>query len=331
MTDRDILTAQAFNPRFLNLILFPTEKCNFRCTYCYEDFKLGKMKPWVINAIKELISNRINDLTRLEISWFGGEPLIAKNIVLDISRFIVENAKKYNPDLDYRSNMTTNAYYLNRELFESLVVNGIVDFQISLDGPKRIHDLSRVMINGKGTFDSIWKNLLDIRNSSKKANIILRIHFDMSNFNYLEELIDQLDVEFGEDDRFNFYFKTIDKLGGENDDKLQTIPFNKKDTYKDILRHNTKAKERLFELSEKLPYVCYASKPNSIGIRSDGSLIKCTVGLNHESNQIGKINPDGTLSIHNENMRKWIIGFDDFDLSTLACPYFKMSGVGELK
>lgn len=26
------------------LIILPTEKCNFRCTYCYEDFLISKMK-----------------------------------------------------------------------------------------------------------------------------------------------------------------------------------------------------------------------------------------------------------------------------------------------
>ena len=35
--------AEAISPRIQELILLPTEKCNFRCTYCYEDFELGKM------------------------------------------------------------------------------------------------------------------------------------------------------------------------------------------------------------------------------------------------------------------------------------------------
>ena len=35
--------AAAISPRIQELILLPTEKCNFRCTYCYEDFELGKM------------------------------------------------------------------------------------------------------------------------------------------------------------------------------------------------------------------------------------------------------------------------------------------------
>jgi uncharacterized protein len=40
------------------LTLFPTEKCNFRCTYCYEDFLIGKMPKKVIEGVKNLIRSR---------------------------------------------------------------------------------------------------------------------------------------------------------------------------------------------------------------------------------------------------------------------------------
>ena len=37
----------SLTPSLLHLILLPTEACNFRCTYCYEDFRLGRMEPVV--------------------------------------------------------------------------------------------------------------------------------------------------------------------------------------------------------------------------------------------------------------------------------------------
>ena len=37
--------AAALSDRYLHLILFPTEQCNFRCTYCYEDFEAKQMDP----------------------------------------------------------------------------------------------------------------------------------------------------------------------------------------------------------------------------------------------------------------------------------------------
>ena len=35
--------AYSLSNEYLHLIVLPTEKCNFRCTYCYEDFLNGKM------------------------------------------------------------------------------------------------------------------------------------------------------------------------------------------------------------------------------------------------------------------------------------------------
>ena len=110
--------------RYLELILLPTEQCNFRCVYCYEDFMIGKMQPNKVNAIKKLISQRAADLDVLKISWFGGEPLAAKDIVYDISEHIL-NLCRDNPALQYISTMTTNGFMLNQSVLTKLVSLGI--------------------------------------------------------------------------------------------------------------------------------------------------------------------------------------------------------------
>ena len=65
----------------LELTLFVTERCNFRCTYCYEDFSKGRMRPDVVAAVQTLIRTRASDgLKELHLSFFGGEPLLAKQV-----------------------------------------------------------------------------------------------------------------------------------------------------------------------------------------------------------------------------------------------------------
>src|SRR2546426_838955 len=73
----------------LHLILFPTEQCNFRCTYCYEDFAIGRMTAATVASIKRLIDRRLRGLRSLVVSWFGGEPLLARAVVEEISQHIV--------------------------------------------------------------------------------------------------------------------------------------------------------------------------------------------------------------------------------------------------
>src|SRR3979490_3029402 len=100
----DGLIADSFDPRHLELIILPTERCNFRCTYCYEDFKLGKMSRKVVDAIKLLLAARVNDLHSLQLSWFGGEPLLAKEIILEVNNF----SKELYAQSHYSSSITTN-------------------------------------------------------------------------------------------------------------------------------------------------------------------------------------------------------------------------------
>ncbi|MFF7227919.1 hypothetical protein [Streptomyces sioyaensis] len=53
----------ALTDRTLHLIILPTEQCNFRCTYCYEDFSVGRMGPETVQGVKRLLDRRLDGLT----------------------------------------------------------------------------------------------------------------------------------------------------------------------------------------------------------------------------------------------------------------------------
>lgn len=145
----------AIDNRFFQLTLLPTEKCNFRCSYCYEDYKVGRMSDQTVIAIKKLLENRAKagGLKHLVISWFGGEPLLEKEIVYDVSLLAKKLAKSYG--FKYISDMTTNGYFLNGDTIIDLFSSGVLNYQISLDGYQNIHDQTRKTINNRGTFDAI--------------------------------------------------------------------------------------------------------------------------------------------------------------------------------
>jgi len=81
--------------KVLDLILLPTEDCNFRCIYCYEKFQKGKMKLEVINAVKRFIKKTVPSLEQLNIIWFGGEPFLASDIIQDISIYAIHETEKH--------------------------------------------------------------------------------------------------------------------------------------------------------------------------------------------------------------------------------------------
>ena len=103
--------AQALNTERCKLILFPTEKCNFRCLYCYEDHVGEKMSSDTISSIKKFLVKKIPLLKLFELEWFGGEPLLAKDIVIDITNFAQNLCNQYG--VKFVSVMTTNGYLLD--------------------------------------------------------------------------------------------------------------------------------------------------------------------------------------------------------------------------
>jgi uncharacterized protein len=310
--------------RFLELIILPTEQCNFRCVYCYEDFSIGKMKRNTVEAIKKLILNRINTIDMLKISWFGGEPLAAKDIVYEISDFIMQLCKKY-PSLKYISSMTTNAFQLKKEILLKLVSLGIKNYQISLDGTAEKHDQTRIRMNGAGTFQTIWSNLLAAKETDLDFSIILRIHVTPENIEDIYYLVDQIKSTFGYDKRFSIFFKAIENLGGPNTGTFEVIHGQDK---RDILANlNRYLGEMMIgkKLSENGCYVCYAAQTNSFVIRADGKVGKCTVALSDDRNILGELRDNGTLEISSNKLALWTRGLKSEIEEELSCPMRSMS------
>ncbi|MFY0521097.1 radical SAM protein [Lysinibacillus sp. UGB7] len=312
--------AKLLSSKSQELILFPTEQCNFRCVYCYEDFKIGRMSKRTVDGIKALLKQRIPELSELHLSWFGGEPLVAKDIVLDISSYATE-LSEHHSDISYFSSITTNAYLLTPKVFVDLVSVGVKNFQITLDGPDIIHNQRRLRANGEGTFDRIWTHLTYMQESNKQFNVTLRVHFDLKSIEYMQTFIDVLRNQFADDTRFKILFKPLENLGGPNDHLIDVVPFADRDkiisTFYQRLYRNNQTKIRDNDVN---PYVCYAAKPNSLTIRANGSIGKCTVALNDPRNQIGVLQSDGTLKIDNNRLNPWFNGFSNLDENILACP-----------
>jgi uncharacterized protein len=361
--------AVSLHQKILQLIILPTEKCNFRCTYCYETFEIGKMKPPIVAAIKKLIQARIdrNTLDALSLSWFGGEPLLAKEIVYDIGKFASDLHDQGKLQL-ITGDLTTNGYLLTPETLAALVERKQSAFQISLDGFGAGHDKTRKYASGKGTFDVIWGNLLAAKATSLDFQITIRCHMTRDNEASMVELVDNICKHFGGDQRFHVFFKTIENLGGPQAANIKSM--DKNAAYERLATLEAKLAEGGLGFSSCIDgpesatgkpagrpaggasaavgpgsqlaaaeqgqqatathaqkalaysgYVCYAAKPNSLMIRADGTIGKCTVLMDDPRNKVGRINPDGTVTLDSDLVSKvWMRGFASLDSRELGCP-----------
>jgi uncharacterized protein len=282
------------------------------------------MRPPVVAGIKALTSARAPELDALNISWFGGEPLVAKRLILDLSEHFRRIADEHE-SLSYGAHMTTNGHLLDLPLARRLVALGIREYQISLDGPPEMHDRTRVKANGRGTFWQIWANLLAFRDSDLDAKIMIRVHFMPDTYLLLDPLIEMINAEFGGDPRYSIYFKSVERLGGPHDDQTPIFRSDdEKDDIKGYLDSKLSNEKQVCHIARDKAYVCYAAKPNSLLVRPNGELGKCTVALYDARNRLGRLNADGTIEVEQDKLRLWLRGFESLNEHELACPYATM-------
>jgi uncharacterized protein len=179
-SERSAARIDAIGNNRLHLILLPTEQCNFRCTYCYEDFSIGRMGRAVRSGIKAMIDRRARTLDNLSISWFGGEPLAAFDIVEELGRHARDTAAAHG--IAYSANMTTNAYRLDPDRLRACLDLGINLFHVALDGDESTHDASRKLMSGRPTFARIWTHLLAARDGPGAFQMLLRLHYTAENW-----------------------------------------------------------------------------------------------------------------------------------------------------
>lgn len=301
--------------RDLRLILMPTEACNFRCTYCYEDFSIGKMSSDVENGVAALVERQAPELSSLQVDWFGGEPLAASALVARLQRRILEACKSHNVPL--RSTMTTNGYTLDLNTARGFVDLGIQHYQISIDGSREIHDRQRPTAGGKPTFDRIFSNILEILDSELSILLQLRVHYSAPNIKELFDFLDEQVREICSDPRVNILLKPIKNL---STDESKHVPQLTRADKQAVLQEATELLPSA-TFVENAKYACYACSPNSFVVRADGRIGKCTVALSDPINTVGKINSDGSLEIEGAKALDWLTANFSQDEQDKKCPY----------
>ncbi|MFN7963018.1 MAG: radical SAM protein [Thermoanaerobaculia bacterium] len=300
---------QQFRTDTFQLILLSSEDCNFRCTYCYEDFARGTMKRWVRNGIKNLTLKRLPALTSLAVNWFGGEPLYGIEAIDDLAPFFHDLASENG--LAFNSKMTTNGYLLSPEVAERLLSWRILHYQITLDGPAEFHNQSRPARDGSGTFDTILTNLVSLHQRQEDFTVDLRVNFNPQSYPHLGSFLDLVQSELSSDPRYKLRFRPVGRWGGDNDANLQVCGYRdgielRKELTKEAQLRGLSVTDGLTELQRFGADVCYAARPYNFIIGATGKVMKCTVELDkNPRNVVGSLNEDGELKLDLDRFALW--------------------------
>jgi len=222
-----LFNKEIYGNKTLELTIIPTNACNFDCVYCYQKEPYFFMSKETMDSIIFYIEKHIGEYTGLLISWFGGEPLLAKELMVEFMEKVrMICLKKHIP---FYSNVTTNGYELDLKTFKSLIKNHVLYYQITIDGPKEIHNKQRPHKTNSDSFEKIVKNLMDIKENVKgnRYKIAVRVNISTSVQPYIEDFIEWLYNKFGNDSRFTIVWEIVRDWGGEKIKNNQNHRFNR--------------------------------------------------------------------------------------------------------
>jgi uncharacterized protein len=159
-----------------NMVLNISQDCNLRCKYCFASTghyngERGYMSEDVAKKALDWFVKASGESKDLNMHLFGGEPLMNLPLVKIIIDYVHELEERHNKKIYI--NICTNGTILNDELIE-LIKKNEIGMQISIDGPREIHDKYRPTPNGKSSYDIIVKNLRKLFEEIPSNQIIPR-------------------------------------------------------------------------------------------------------------------------------------------------------------
>ena len=294
-----------------------TYNCNFRCPYCFEKREMKDSQHSNTLTIEEVNSiyrameqiQPHKELRSSILTLYGGEPLLAEN--KEIVNYIVEEGVKRG----YKFNAITNGYELEHYL-DLLSPTKICKLQITIDGPKAIHDTRRIHCKDHGTFDKIIHNI----SMALKKNIKVSVRMNTDNHNvdkFIELKRYFSKIGFEDNPNFRIYtaiLRDYDSISSSEHEKLQFI--NAKSYIDKHLQYNTYQDCNDYGLSKffldsmtgkkNLTFrstFCLAQLQGYV-FAPKGKIYPCWEVIGDNSHLIGQYSKDG-LTWYNQTMSRW--------------------------
>jgi len=139
-----------------SLTLNITNGCNLACKYCFANTSDKNARSMTFDIAKKAIDNMLaqkKELNEYSIFYFGGEPMLKKKLLLQISEYayqeiVIKRQKKL------KFFINTNATLMDEQIL-SLLKDYSFKVTVSIDGPKEIHDANRMDSHGKGSYNKV--------------------------------------------------------------------------------------------------------------------------------------------------------------------------------
>jgi uncharacterized protein len=274
-----------FDTSRLGLTICPTLQCNFCCPYCFEHSQSDSlvMSSETVDRLIHFIES-YKDIRHLSIAWYGGEPLLAFDVICDITQRIKSL------DLNIEDfGMVTNGYLLDADKISRLNDLKITSIQITLDGPEKLHDTRRVLAGGGPTFQRIISNVDNLMNSDYKGVCAIRVNVDKTNRDEFIGLRDEL-LERYKGKKLMVYAGHVNTSLDHSYEHSRSLDLQEwTDFTFDQHRCKSKAPSANFYPSGNLDSICVATSHQGFVLGPQGELYQCWEDVGKADMVIGNI------------------------------------------
>lgn len=261
------------------MMVLPTYQCNLRCWYCIQSHKDIWITDEIIDALKRRIDSKASDpeIQHLSLSWFGGEPLLCYEQVLEFTKYGREQAEKCGKT--FSCSITTNSTLLTEERIQALYEAGVNSYQITIDGNQSTHD----RIKQLGNISAFEVALRNIDMIARHTHVNLRFNYNEENIIGSQEMMNQVDKLLSVESRKNISFLMC-KVWQTPDEAVSESA---------VMELFDKAEDMDLKPSFSMMDMCYADQYHFECFLPDGKAGKCD---NDSFEKMpGQLQPDGSI------------------------------------
>ncbi len=183
--------------------ILPTTGCNARCIYCYEEgMPVKSMSLSTARDMVEFICRTRQD-KKIKLIWFGGEPLIMKDVITYVCEQLAERG------VSFESGMMTNAILMTEQLARLAKETWHLDTaQVSVDGIREDYENRKKFLDPERCNYSRLMQAIHYMIDAG-TEVTLRCNYDEYNLPGLKSFVDEIYREFNNSDKLFFYFAML--------------------------------------------------------------------------------------------------------------------------
>ena len=293
-----------YNTDSIGITVIPTHLCNLACKYCYQghgEVLSHTMDKKTVKRTIAFIKKSVEDFRSFGVNLYGGEAFL----VPDVDFLILEELKSFADEQGKQMEVTIAS---NGTLFTEAFVKRLKKYdphiQITLCGPKEVHDQIRVDKKGNGTYERLMEVIALFL--AHNISFIVRVDIDRDSYDMIPELLEDLKRRGFGGIRLGFCLigkeicYTAMELESEEITPVELAHLSKR-------AHDMGFKTNPLYINNFME-VCSAIADNYLAVDPKGDVYKCLAAPNYPEHRLGTIDDAGDLiDMNRDAYCKWTL------------------------